>query len=467
MPGHGYDYDLFVLGGGSGGVRAARMAAQAGKRVALAEKDRFGGTCVIRGCVPKKLLAYAAHVSDEVADAAGYGWTIPEVRFDWPTLIANKDREIDRLEGIYQKLLANAGVEAVRAEARLVDAHTVALGQVEGGHRGTVTAETILIATGGHAVIPDIPGHQHGFTSNEAFHLGRLPERVAVVGGGYIAVEFAGIFNGLGAEVTQLYRGRQILRGFDEDVRQTLAEELGKKGVDLRLNADPARIDEQADGRLIVTLKGGGTLEADAVMFATGRRPNTTGLGLERAGVQLAHDGAVAVDAYSRTNVPNIYAVGDVTNRVNLTPVAIEEAMALVDTLYKGRPRPMDHRDVPAAVFAQPPVGKVGLSEAEALEQGRRLEIYRARFRPMKHTLTGRDETTMMKLVVDAESRSVLGVHMVGADAPEIVQGMAIAVKLGATKEDFDRTVGIHPTSAEEFVTMREPARTVDRQAAE
>jgi glutathione reductase (NADPH) len=462
-----YDYDLFVIGGGSGGVRAARMAAQQGKRVGLAEMSRFGGTCVIRGCVPKKLLSYAAHVSDEVEDAHGYGWSIPTAEFDWPTLIANKDREIDRLEGIYQKLLTNAGVAFVRAQARVIDNHTVSLFDIEGGERGSVTAETLLIAVGGHPVIPDIPGHEHGITSNEAFHLEALPGHVTIVGGGYIAVEFAGIFNGLGADVTQLYRGEQILRGFDDDVRETVASEIAKKGVDLRTHADPARISETADGRYRVTLKDGQGFDTDLVMFATGRRPNTTGLGLERAGVKLGHGGEVLVDGYSRTNVDNVYAVGDVTDRVNLTPVAIEEAMALVDTLYKGRPRQMDHNNVPAAVFSQPPVGKVGQSEAEAAQEGRRLEIYQAKFRAMKYTLSGRDEATMMKLVVDADSRAVLGVHMVGVDAPEIVQGMAVAVKCGATKEDFDATVGIHPTSAEEFVTMREPARVVEKQAAE
>jgi glutathione reductase (NADPH) len=465
-----YDYDLFVIGGGSGGVRGARMAAMAGQRVGLAEMDRFGGTCVIRGCVPKKLLAYAAHVREELEDAAGYGWTIPDAAHDWPSLIAAKDREIDRLEGIYQKLLGNAGVQVHTGQARLIDRHTVAIAPIEGGSADetVVTAETLLIATGGHATVPEIPGAEHGFTSNEAFHLDALPGHVTIVGGGYIAVEFAGIFNGLGANVTQLYRGPQILRGFDDDVRETLAGELVKKGIDLRLNADPARIDPHPDGGYWVTLQDGTALPTDAVMFATGRRPNTTGLGLERAGVALDHAGAVEVDDHSRsTSADNVYAVGDVTNRINLTPVAIEEAMAVVDTLYKGRPRPMDHRNVPAAVFSQPPIGKVGLSEAEATATGRPLEIYQASFRPMKYTLSGRDEKTLMKLIVDAEDRTVLGLHMVGLDAPEIVQGMAVAIKAGATKEDFDATVGIHPTAAEEFVTMREPARTVARKAAE
>ena len=455
-----YDYDLFVIGAGSGGVRGARMAAAGGARVGIAEHDRFGGTCVIRGCVPKKLMSYAAHFGEDFEDAAAYGWRVEGARFDWRTLIHNKDQEINRLEGIYQKLLANAQVQVHRARARLVDAHSIALDDDT-----TVTAETILIAVGGHAVVPDIPGHEHGITSREAFHLAELPKRVVVVGGGYIAVEFAGIFNGLGAEVMQLYRGDKILRGFDEDVRDTLTEEIRKKGVDLRTHSNPARIDRTSEGPLVVTLESGETIETDAVMFATGRRPNTTGLGLDRAGVDLGHDGSIKVDAYSRTNVPNIFAIGDVTNRIQLTPVAIEEAMAFVETVYHGMPRAMDYSNVPSAVFSQPPVATVGLTEHAAEEAGYRLDVYRAAFRPMKHTLSGRDEKTMMKLVVDHNSRRVLGVHMVGLDAPEIVQGLGIALKAGATKEIFDATVGIHPTAAEEFVTMRTPVRT-PRQAA-
>ena len=457
-----YDYDLFVIGAGSGGVRAARMASASGARVAIAEYDRFGGTCVIRGCVPKKLMSYASHFSEDFEDARAYGWCSEMPEFDWHTLIHNKDQEIDRLEGIYETLLNNSRVAILQARARLIDAHTIALDDDR-----TVTAETILIAVGGHGVVPDIPGHELGFTSREAFHLADLPKRVVVVGGGYIAVEFAGIFNGLGADVMQLYRRGKILRGFDEDVRDTLMEEIRKKGVDLRTHSNPARIDRTAEGPLVVTLEDGGTIETDAVMFATGRRPNTTGLGLDRAGVELEHDGSIKVDAYSRTNVPNIYAVGDVTNRIQLTPVAIEEAMAFVDTVYHGTPRAMDYRNVPSAVFSHPPIGSVGLSEAGALNEGHRLDIYRAVFRPMKHTLTGRDEKTMMKLVVDHDSRVVLGVHMIGMDAPEIVQGMGVALKAGATKEIFDATVGIHPTAAEEFVTMRSPIRTPREVAAE
>ncbi len=456
-----YDYDLFVIGGGSGGVRGARMAAATGARVGLAEMDRFGGTCVIRGCVPKKLLGYAAHFSEDFEDAAAYGWQVGARSFDWPTLIANKDKEIARLEGIYQKLLNDAGVSIHRGRARFIDAHTLAVGEER------ITARHILIAVGGHPVVPDIPGHDYGFTSDQAFHLGTLPKRIVVVGGGYIAVEFAGIFNGLGAEVTQLYRGEQILRGFDDDVRDTLAEEIRKKGVDLRCHANPARIDQQGDGSLLVTLESGETIETDGVMFATGRRANTSGLGLDRAGVKFTHDGFVLVDDYSKSNVDSIHAVGDVTNRVQLTPVAIAEAMAFVDTVFRGSPQAADHHNVPSAVFSQPPVAVVGLREGEAAERGHRLEVYRTSFRPMKHTLTGRDEKTMMKLIVDADSRVVLGAHMVGLDSPEIMQGLGVAVKAGVTKEIFDATIGIHPTSAEEFVTMRTPLRTVERKAAE
>jgi len=447
-----YDYDLFVIGAGSGGVRGARMASQTGARVGIAENDRFGGTCVIRGCVPKKLLSYAAHVHDELADAAGYGWTVPDGSFDWPTLIANKDAEINRLEGIYQKLLANAGVTVHRGRARMLDAHTL---DVDGER---VTARHILIAVGGHPVVPEIPGAELGITSDEAFHLPELPRRVVIVGGGYIAVEFAGIFNGLGAEVTQLYRRDKILRGFDEDVRDTLTTEMGKKGIAIRTHADPERLDRQADGSILVTLKDGGILKTDTVMFATGRAPNTTDLGLDSAGVATKPNGAIEVDSYSRTSREHIFAVGDVTDRIQLTPVAIEEAMAVVDTLFTDRPRAMDHADVPSAVFSHPPIGSVGLTEDEAVDAGHAVEIYRTQFRPMKYTLPDRDEKAMMKLVVDAASRAVLGVHMVGLDAPEIMQGMGVAVKAGATKETFDATVGIHPTSAEEFVTMREPA---------
>ena len=456
-----FDYDLFVIGAGSGGVRGARMAAATGARVGIAEEFRYGGTCVIRGCIPKKLLVYASHFHEDFEDAAGFGWQVPPASFDWTRLIANKDQEIARLEGIYRKLLDGVGVEMHDGRAVLADPHTV---EVNGKR---FTAETILVASGGHPFIPDHPGIEQAITSNEAFHLAALPPRVAVVGGGYIAVEFAGIFKGLGSEVTQIYRGPRVLRGFDEDVRATVDAEMAKKGVAFKYGTDIDQIARRADGALDVALNDGSTLEVDCLMLAIGRRPNTKGLGLEEAGVELGKNGAVAVDAYSRTKVGNIYAVGDVTDRINLTPVAIAEAMAFVDTVYKGRPRAMDHGNTASAVFSQPPVATVGLTEEAAREAGHRVEIYRSTFRALKHTLSGRDERSMMKLIVEAESRKILGAHMVGGDAAEIIQGVAIAVKMGATKEDFDATVGIHPTAAEEFVTMREPVPEPEKQAAE
>ncbi len=459
-----FDYDLFVIGGGSGGVRGARMAAAAGARVAVAEEYRYGGTCVIRGCVPKKLLVYASHFHEDFADAAGFGWTLEDARFDWAALIANKDREIGRLEAIYERLLNEAGVAILRGHARLTDAHTVEIQGEHGGER--ITAETILIASGGHPVFPPGHGWEHAISSNEAFHLERLPERVMIYGGGYIAVEFAGIFNGLGAQVTQVYRGPQILRGFDDDVRDVLAGELVKKGITLEVETLIDRIEKTASG-LEVHLSDGSRIETDLVMAATGRRPNTQNLGLESAGVETGDNGAVKVDAYSRTTQPSIYAIGDVTDRINLTPVAIQEAMAFVDTVYRGRPRPMDHENVPSAVFSQPPVGSVGLSEGAARARYGVLDVYRSSFRPMKHTLSGRDEITMMKLIVDQASQKVVGAHMVGLDAAEIIQGVAIAIKAGATKQDFDATVGIHPTAAEEFVTLREPLLQPGKEAAE
>ncbi len=381
-------------------------------------------------------------------DAAGFGWTVGESRFDWARLIANKNAEIQRLNGVYENLLRNSGVEIIDGHARLMDAHTVAVGDK------TVTAETILIAAGGWPTTPGIPGIEHVITSNEAFFLERLPERIVVVGGGYIAVEFAGIFHGLGARVTQLYRGPLFLRGFDDDVRATLAEEMRKKGVDLRFDANVSRIDKDKGG-LTVSLDDGSSIEADVVMYATGRRPKIHGLGLEEAGVQLNPKGAVVVDQYSRSTVPHIYAVGDCTDRINLTPVAIKEGQAFAETVFGGRPTRPDHAIVPSAVFSQPPIGSVGLTEAEAAE-ARPIDVYISRFRPMKHTLTGGEEKTMMKMIVDRETDRVLGCHMVGADAAEIIQGIAIALKCGATKAQFDATVGIHPTAAEEFVTLRD-----------
>ncbi len=455
-----YDFDLFVIGGGSGGVRGARMAAATGARVGLAESYRYGGTCVIRGCVPKKLLSYASHFHEDFEDAAGFGWTVGETSFDWNKLIGNKDKEIDRLEGIYQKLLDNAGVKSFRAHAKLLDAHTVQVGEER------FTAQTILIATGGSPSFPPGEGWEHAISSNEAFHLTELPKRVVVYGGGFIAVEFAGIFNGMGSEVNLVYRGEQILRGFDDDVRHTLAAEVQKKGISLRVQTTIEGI-EKTDSGLLVKLSDGSSLEADLVMAATGRRPNIKNLGLEEAGVSVSSAGAIEVDKHSRTSQDNIYAVGDVTDRINLTPVAIQEAMAFVDTVYRDNPRAMDHENVPSAVFSHPPVSTVGLSEADARKKYGALDIYRSNFRPMKHTLSGRDEKTMMKLVVERASQRVVGVHMVGLDAPEIVQGLAVAIKAGATKQMFDATVGIHPTAAEEFVTMREPVPDVADKAAE
>jgi glutathione reductase (NADPH) len=455
-----HDFDLFVIGGGSGGVRAARMAARTGARVAIVEEDRYGGTCVIRGCVPKKLFVYASHFHEDFGDSAGFGWTVEGARFDWSSLIANKDQEIARLEGIYERLLNEAGVTILRGHGRFLDAHRVEVGET------VHSAQIILIATGGHPVFPPGHGWEHAISSNGAFHLDALPERVLVYGGGYIAVEFAGIFNGLGSQVTQVYRGPQILRGFDDDVRNTLAGELVKKGIKLIVETTIDRIDETSAGRL-VHLSDGTTVETDLILAATGRRPNTENLGLEAAGVELTEAGAVKVDGYGRTSQANVYAVGDVTDRINLTPVAIQEAMAFVDTVYLKRPRTMDHADVPSAVFSQPPVATVGLTELQARDTYGALDLYRSTFRPLKHTLSGRDELTMMKLIVDRASKRVVGAHMVGLDAAEIIQGVAIAIKAGATKEIFDATVGIHPTAAEEFVTLREPLPDPEQQAAE
>jgi glutathione reductase (NADPH) len=455
-----YDYDLFVIGAGSGGVRASRMSASFGARVGIAEEYRFGGTCVIRGCVPKKLMVYASHFAEEFEDAGGFGWTVGESSFSWPALIAAKDKEIDRLEGIYHNILGNAGVEMHKGRATIVDAHTL---DVAGK---TVTADTILVATGGKPTLPDVPGIEHAITSNEIFHLPDLPKRAAVVGGGYIAIEFAGILNGLGAETTLFYRGEQILRGFDDDVRNHLAKEVVKKGLNLRTGTNVTSIEKTATG-LTLTLTDGTTTEVDAVLYGTGRHANVDGLGLEAVGVERNAWGGVVVDEFSQTTVPNIYAIGDVTNRVELTPVALMEGMALARTLYAGEPTSPDHKDVPHAVFSQPSCAIVGMTEAEALAHYGELDLYKSTFRALKHTLSGNDEQTFMKLIVDQASQKVVGVHMVGADAAEIIQGVAIAVKMGATKQQFDATLGIHPTSAEEFVTMRDKWTPPQAEAAE
>ncbi len=445
-----YDYDLFVIGAGSGGVRAARIAAGHGARVAICEESRVGGTCVIRGCVPKKLMSYAAHFGEDFEDAAGYGWQLGETAFSWPRMIGAVHAELDRLEGIYHGLLDGAGVVLHEGRGVLEDAHTVAVGERR------FTAEKILVATGGWPWVPDFEGAGHVITSNEAFHLERLPGRVLVVGGGYIACEFASIFNGLGSETHQVYRGDQVLRGFDGDVRRVVTREMAAKGVDFRFEALVSRIVETDDG-LAATLDDGSTITTDVVMYATGRVPNTRGLGLPEAGVDLRADGSVPVDEYARTNVDSVFAVGDVTHRLNLTPVAIHEGHAFADTQFGGRPRATDHEAVACAVFSNPQVGTVGVSEEDATHHYGEVEVFRSEFRPMKHTLSGRAEKSLMKLIVEREGRRVVGLHVVGPDAPEIVQGFAVAVKWGLTKEQFDATIGIHPTSAEELVTMRTP----------
>jgi glutathione reductase (NADPH) len=445
-----FEFDLFTIGAGSGGVRASRMSAGYGARVAVAEERQLGGTCVNAGCIPKKLLVYASAFREDFEDAAGFGWSVGSREHAFQTLIANKDREIARLNGVYARLLDQAGVTRIEGRARILDPHTVAVGSRR------ITARHILVAVGAWPVLPDIPGIEHAITSNEAFHLKELPARVIVVGGGYIAVEFAGIFHGLGARVTQLYRGPLFLRGFDDDVRRALADEMRKTGIDLRFDASVVAIEREADGTLAATLADGGRFHADAILYATGRAPMTADLGLEEAGVSLGSRGRIPVDEYSRTQVPSIWAIGDATDRIQLTPVAIHEAMCLSATLFAGRPTQPRHQDVPSAVFSQPPLACVGLSEAEARARHGKLDIYRTSFRELKHTLSGRDQKTTMKLVVDAASDRVLGAHMVGPHAGEIIQGIAIAIQCGATKAHFDATVGIHPTSAEEFVTMRE-----------
>ncbi|HKI97429.1 MAG TPA: glutathione-disulfide reductase [bacterium] len=455
-----FDYDLFVIGAGSGGVRAARMSAQYGARVAIVEERYLGGTCVNVGCVPKKLLVYGAHVREELEDAAGYGWSVPPASFDWPTLIRNKNAEIARLNTVYEGLLSKAGVRLLDGRGVLLDPHTV---EVNGQRH---TAERILVATGGWPFKPDIPGAEHAITSNEAFFLERLPQRVVIGGGGYIAVEFAGILNGLGSHVTQLYRGALFLRGFDDDARAFVAAEMHKKGIDLRFNTNFKRIDKLAGDVLRVTLSDGSTMDTDLVLCAMGRVPNTEGLGLAEAGVKLNDKGAIVVDDHYQTNVPSIYALGDVIDRVQLTPVAIAEAMVLAGQLYGGGAEPLDYSGIPSAVFCQPPLGTVGLTEAEAAQRYRHIQVYVSEFRPMKHTLSGRDERTLMKLIVDEESDRVVGCHMVGPEAGEIIQGLAVALKCGATKAQFDATVGIHPTAAEEWVTMRTPRPAPAKAAA-
>lgn len=457
----GFDFDLFVIGGGSGGVRAARIAAGHGARVGIAEEYRFGGTCVIRGCVPKKLLVYASRYSDAFEDARGFGWTVEEPSFDWEALIAAKDKEIARLEGLYRQGLDNAGVTVFEERAVLADRYTLKLASGR-----TVTADKILVATGGAPNVDDkLEGKEHVITSNDAFHLERLPERVVVVGGGYIAVEFAGIFAGLGAETTLIYRGPKILRGFDEDLRDAITEAYGSRGIRLVLGHVFSKI-EKTDRGLIGHLDNGAHLEADQIMFAIGRSPNVKGLGLEALGVKQGWNGHVVVDKDSRSNVDNIFAVGDVCDRYNLTPVAIREGHAFADTQFGSDPWQIDHALIPTAVFATPEMGTVGLPEHEAIERCKVLDIYKSSFRPMRATLSGREERMLLKLLVDGESDKVVGCHIVGDDAAEIAQMAAIAMRMGARKGDFDRTMALHPSAAEELVTMRNKTET-RRQAAE
>jgi glutathione reductase (NADPH) len=455
--------DLFVIGAGSGGVRAARIAAGHGARVMVAEEYRVGGTCVIRGCVPKKLLVYASRFADEFEDAAGYGWTVPKPSFDWATLIANKDSEIARLEMAYVGALERAGVSIVRSRAILEDPHTVFL-QASGER---VRARHILIATGAAPHMgPPIAGIEHVISSNQAFHLEALPNRVLVQGGGYIAVEFAAIFNGLGAEVTLVYRGENILRGFDDDLRAHLRAEMERRGIRI-VTGQTVTCVEKTRGSFLAELSDGEEVAVDKVMFATGRLPNVDGFGLAAAGVRLAPNGGIEVDAYSQTRVPHIYAVGDVTNRINLTPVAIREGHAFADTVFGNKPTRVDHADVPTAVFSEPEVGAIGLTEAQARAHLAKVDIYKTMFRPMKAALAGRDTRVFMKLVVDGTSDRVVGCHIVGADAGEMIQLIGIAVKMKATKADFDAVMAVHPTASEELVTLREKAASYERQAAE
>ncbi len=458
-----FDTDLFVIGGGSGGVRAARIAAGHGARVMIAEEYRMGGTCVIRGCVPKKLLVYASHYHHEIEDAAGFGWTIPSASFDWPTLIANKDKEIARLEAAYTSNVEKSGARVVKTRAVFEDAHTLRLGTGE-----TVRAKTILIATGGapnHGLA--IPGIEHVISSNEVFHLAVLPKRILIQGGGYIALEFACIFAGFGCDVTLVYRGDNVLRGFDEDVRSHVRSEMEKEGITILTGCTVHKVDRHGK-EFTSHLSNGSSIASDQVMFAIGRHPNVAGLGLEKAGVAInPNNGGIQVDGFSRTSVPHIYAVGDVTHRINLTPVAIREGHAFADTVFGKRSVQVDHTDIPTAVFCQPEVGTVGLTETQARAQFSHVDIYKASFRPMNATLSGRDTRILMKLIVDASTDRVVGCHIVGEGAAEMVQILGIAIKMKATKADFDSTMALHPTAAEELVTMRTPSARHVREAAE
>ncbi|WP_290703639.1 glutathione-disulfide reductase [Amphritea sp.] len=446
-----YDFDLFVIGAGSGGVRAGRMAAAMGVRVGMAEDRYLGGTCVNVGCVPKKLFVYGSHFSEDFENAAGFGWNVGKASFDWPTLRDNKTKEIERLNGIYRNMLVNSGVNLIDGRAKIAGPNSV---EVAGK---VYTAERILIATGGWPYVPEFSGSEHVISSNEVFYLDEFPKRAIVVGGGYIAVEFAGIFAGLGAETSLIYRGDMFLRGFDQEVREFTAEEVAKKNVSLRFNNNIEKIEKQSDGSLLAHLTDGSTLEADTIMYATGRVPNVMDLGLENINLEQKGNGAIVVNDKFETAEPSVYAIGDVIDRVQLTPVALAEGMALVRNLYDGQNQQVDYDLIATAVFCQPNIGTVGLSEEKSRELYENVDVYKSTFRAMKHTLSGSDEKTFMKMLVDRDSDKVIGVHMVGPDAGEIIQGIAVALKAGATKAVFDSTIGIHPTAAEEFVTMREP----------
>ena len=446
-----YDYDLFVIGAGSGGVRAGRMAANYGAKVAIAEDRYYGGTCVNVGCVPKKLFVYASHFTEDFDIAASFGWTIPERQFDWFRLLTNKNKEIERLNGIYQRILEKAGVTIIDGRAIVEDAHTINI------NNDKITAENILIATGGWPSVPDFPGKEYVITSNEAFFLDRLPTRIVIVGGGYIAVEFAGIFHGLGVDTTLVYRGPLFLRGFDNELREILAEEMQKKGINLVFNNNVKEINKDRE-QYRVNLTNGEIINTDIIMYATGRIPNTKNMGLENCGVELGNNGAIIVNDNYQSSVPSIYAIGDVTDRINLTPVALAEGMVLARMLYEKKKSTVDYSNIPTCIFSQPNLGTVGLTEEEANKKYDDIVVYKSLFKPMKLSLTDSEEKTFMKIIVDKKSDRVVGVHMIGQDAGEIIQGMAIAINAGATKKVFDSTIGIHPTAAEEFVTMRTPS---------
>ncbi|HEX4078314.1 MAG TPA: glutathione-disulfide reductase [Rhizomicrobium sp.] len=454
-----YDFDLFVIGGGSGGVRAGRLAAQAGARVAIAEEYGFGGTCVIRGCIPKKLFVYASHFGEDFEDCAGFGWTVPERRFDWNVLVANKNKEIARIEGLYRENVEKAGAEVIMERAEFEDAHSIRL--TKSGRR--ISAERFLIATGGYPAkdMGGAPGAEHCITSNDAFYLEKFPRRIVIAGGGYIAIEFAHIFHGLGAEVTLVYRGPKLLRGFDDDMRDALTQSSIKRGIRVVLDRTFRKV-ERRGGEVFAFTDKDEMLEADEVMLAIGRVPNTGGMGMDKIGVELGRRGEVRVDEFSRSNLHHVWAVGDVTDRIALTPVAIHEAMAFVKTVFEDDPTPVDHTNVPTAVFSQPEIGTVGLTEADALAQGFAIDVYKSSFRPLKNTLSGRDERALFKLVVDARTGRLLGCHLFGPEAAEIIQVVAVAMKMGATKAQFDATIALHPSVAEELVTMRNKAYSKD-----